>query len=226
MANVQVRCINKQPRNDTHEGITHLGGENWKWTRAQVIASIEAGTNSFYTLVSGNRATVGVVNGANGKYVRTYPAPPLPEPTKAEVEKNANELWAKFQTLAKPCDDMTTAATRAMKRGDRYGAYSAAAGARDVCRSASITVLDLSKSWEGPVPAQFRSAIAGCSAAYLKVGSAFGAVSKALNSMSPSDVSYAQQAQLMAQVELVSCPADYVAAAAANDVKLKAPKLK
>lgn len=72
MADVQVKCINKQPRNDTHEGITHLGGEGWKWTRQQVVASIEAKTNSFFTLVKGNRATVGVVNGPSGKYLRTY----------------------------------------------------------------------------------------------------------------------------------------------------------
>lgn len=72
MATLQVKCINKLPRNDTHEGITHLGGDSWKWTRSQVIAAIEAGTHSFYTLVRGNRATVGVVNGPNGKYVRTY----------------------------------------------------------------------------------------------------------------------------------------------------------
>jgi hypothetical protein len=26
MADVQVKCINKQPRNNPHEGITHLGG--------------------------------------------------------------------------------------------------------------------------------------------------------------------------------------------------------
>lgn len=72
MADAQVRCINKQPRNNTHEGITHLGGEGWKWTRKQVIDSIEAGTNTFYTFVAGKRANVGVVNGPNGKYVRTY----------------------------------------------------------------------------------------------------------------------------------------------------------
>lgn len=72
MADVHVKCINKQPRNDTHEGITHLGGDGWKWTRAQVIASIEAKTNTFFTRVAGNRAEVGVVNGQHGKYLRTY----------------------------------------------------------------------------------------------------------------------------------------------------------
>jgi len=72
MAHVQVTCINKQPRNNTHEGITHLGGASWHWTRQQVVASIEAGTNTFFTDVGGNRADVGVVDGPNGKYVRTH----------------------------------------------------------------------------------------------------------------------------------------------------------
>lgn len=72
MADVQVKCINKQPRNDPHEGITHLGGAGWKWTRSEVIRSIEGRTNSFFTLVNGKRADVGVVNGPNGKYVRTH----------------------------------------------------------------------------------------------------------------------------------------------------------
>ncbi len=72
MADVQVKCINKQPRNDTHEGITHLGGAGWKWTRAEVIRSIEGRTNTFFTRVNGKRADVAVVDGPNGKYVRTH----------------------------------------------------------------------------------------------------------------------------------------------------------
>lgn len=72
MADVQVTCINKLPRNDTHEGITHLGGKEWKWTRAQVIQSIQDKSNTFYTLVNGKRADVRVIDGSNGKYVRTY----------------------------------------------------------------------------------------------------------------------------------------------------------
>ena len=71
MADALVSCINKQPRNDPHEGITHLGGPNWKWLRADVIASIENGSNTFHTMVGGRRADVRVVKGPNGKYVRT-----------------------------------------------------------------------------------------------------------------------------------------------------------
>ena len=74
MADVLVTCINKKDRGSSYEGITHLGNPaaDWKWTRADVIASIEAKTNTFYTYVSGNRGDIGVVNGPNGKYVRTY----------------------------------------------------------------------------------------------------------------------------------------------------------
>lgn len=72
MADVQVRCINKQPRMNPHEGITHLGGNGWRWTREQVIASIEAKTNTFHTSGLHGRAEIGVVDGPNGKYLRTY----------------------------------------------------------------------------------------------------------------------------------------------------------
>lgn len=72
MPDVQVTCINNQPRDNSHEGITHLGGDGWKWPRSEVIRSIVNGTNTFFTLVSGKRADVGVVSGPNGKYVRTH----------------------------------------------------------------------------------------------------------------------------------------------------------
>jgi hypothetical protein len=70
LADAQVTCINELPRNDTYEG-THLGSSGWKWTRAQVIKSIEDMTNTFYTTVDGTRPDIGVVVGSNGKYVRT-----------------------------------------------------------------------------------------------------------------------------------------------------------
>jgi len=75
MADVQVQCINKRPRQNPHEGITHLGGKadgGWKWTRQQVIDSIRNKSNTFHTLVDGNRGNIGVVDGPNGPYLRTY----------------------------------------------------------------------------------------------------------------------------------------------------------
>lgn len=71
MADAQVTCISKQPRVNPHEGITHLGGYGWRWTRDQVIASIKLRTNSFYTMVGGRRADIAVVEGPAGEYVRT-----------------------------------------------------------------------------------------------------------------------------------------------------------
>ena len=71
MADVQVTCINKRDRENRHESITHLGGANWKWTRSQVIDSINAMSNTFYTFNDGRRADVKVVHGASGDYVRT-----------------------------------------------------------------------------------------------------------------------------------------------------------
>ena len=72
MADAQVTCINKQPRDNPYEGITHLGASTWKWTRQQVIDSINAGSNTFFTLVQDRRADIGVVNGPHGPYLRTH----------------------------------------------------------------------------------------------------------------------------------------------------------
>ena len=75
MPDVIVTCINKTPRTNPYEGITHLGGpggSGWKWTREQVIQSMNAGTNSFYTSVNGKRADIAVVNGPLGQYLRTH----------------------------------------------------------------------------------------------------------------------------------------------------------
>lgn len=79
MADVQVTCINKQPRNNPYEGITHLGGYNWWWTRDEVIGSILQKTNTFYTKVNGNRSDLVVMRGPGGLYVRTDPDGQLPD---------------------------------------------------------------------------------------------------------------------------------------------------
>lgn len=71
MADVQVKCASRSSHN--HESITHLGNPGvWKWTKQEVIDSIETRTNTFYTMVNGKRAEVGVVDGSTGKYLRTH----------------------------------------------------------------------------------------------------------------------------------------------------------
>lgn len=75
MADVRVTCINKPDRDSEHEHITHLGGNGWRWTAAEVIQSIEQKTNTFFVLdAAGNRSNVGVVNPTDGrrKHLRTY----------------------------------------------------------------------------------------------------------------------------------------------------------
>ena len=76
MADAQVTCITKPHPQSAHEHITHLGNPpQWVWTREQVIASIDAKSNSFFVLdpYSGKRSDVGVVR-VSGKdpYLRTY----------------------------------------------------------------------------------------------------------------------------------------------------------
>ena len=75
MSDVRVTCITKPDRFGTHEHITHLGGNGWKWTREEVIRSIDARSNAFYVQDgAGRRADVRVVDPGNGRarYVRTY----------------------------------------------------------------------------------------------------------------------------------------------------------
>jgi Protein of unknown function (DUF3892) len=72
MSDVQVTCITKPDRENTHEAITHLGNSTGTWTVAQVVAWIETRTNTFYTLVGGKRADVLVRESPRGhKYVQT-----------------------------------------------------------------------------------------------------------------------------------------------------------
>jgi hypothetical protein len=77
MADVQVTCITKPNPQSPHEHITHIGSLNgaWKLTREEVIASIDAKTNTFYVIDprTGKRSEVGVVRAAgHAPYLRTY----------------------------------------------------------------------------------------------------------------------------------------------------------
>ena len=62
MPDIHVTCINKQPRNNPYEGITHLGNSTGKWSKQQVIDWIENKTHTFHTLVQGNRGNIGKWN--------------------------------------------------------------------------------------------------------------------------------------------------------------------
>jgi hypothetical protein len=77
MADVQVTCITKPHPQSPHEHITELGNPRvgWKWSRDQVIASIDAKGNTFFVIDprNGKRANVGVVRvPGRPAYLRTY----------------------------------------------------------------------------------------------------------------------------------------------------------
>ena len=70
----QIKCINKQPRNDPHHRSTHVGGftdRPWKITTDDAIGKIERREWEFYTLVNGRRAEVIVASHFGRKYLRT-----------------------------------------------------------------------------------------------------------------------------------------------------------
>jgi hypothetical protein len=77
MADVKVTCITKPHPQSPHEHITRLGNPalGWKWTREDVIRSIDAGTNTFFVLDpnNGKRSEVGVIRPTGrDPYVRTH----------------------------------------------------------------------------------------------------------------------------------------------------------
>ena len=70
MPDAQITCVTKSAAR--HEAITGVGGAGWWWTVEQVIQSIDAKTNTFFTMDSaGNRADVLVVNAQPRRYIRT-----------------------------------------------------------------------------------------------------------------------------------------------------------
>jgi Uma2 family endonuclease len=72
MADVQVICIRKQPRPNPHEGITHLGNFAGTWTKQSVIGWIEERSSTFFVMTGDRRADIAVIEGPNGKYLRSY----------------------------------------------------------------------------------------------------------------------------------------------------------
>lgn len=72
---LQISCINKTYRQDPHDRIHSVGGENsfgrWKKSQITVISEIERNVNAFYTRVNGVRANVIVAVHNGNKYIKT-----------------------------------------------------------------------------------------------------------------------------------------------------------
>lgn len=73
---VQISCINKQPRMDPHERIRNVGGLNpdgkrWQLTLNEAIAGIENGTYTFWTKGGGYIVDVIIAKHLGNKYLKT-----------------------------------------------------------------------------------------------------------------------------------------------------------
>lgn len=70
----QIKCINKDPRYDRYDAITHVGGSvesQWKITRDEAIRMIEDREWNFYTMAKGHRVEVIIATRNGRKYLKT-----------------------------------------------------------------------------------------------------------------------------------------------------------
>ena len=71
MAEYLVTCVTKRDHHNPHEGISHLGGFNWRHTCEEVIESMDRG-NTYVLRLNGHGTGIGIFKGANGEYPRGY----------------------------------------------------------------------------------------------------------------------------------------------------------
>ena len=71
----QIKCINKNPREDRYHSITHVGGfgtSQWKLTKEDAIRRIESREWEFYTVGTNGHETDVIVAVREGrKYLKT-----------------------------------------------------------------------------------------------------------------------------------------------------------
>lgn len=73
----EVKCINKSDRMNSHERITHIGGQDsngniWKLSQEEAINGIETGKWAFFVNRGGRTADIVVAKSRYGnKYIKT-----------------------------------------------------------------------------------------------------------------------------------------------------------
>lgn len=76
---VQIKCVNKDDRNDPTDSIDNIGGVNadgtrWKMSLEKAIKGIEDDKWRFYTHVNGKSVWVVIaISAAGNKYLKTEP---------------------------------------------------------------------------------------------------------------------------------------------------------
>jgi hypothetical protein len=77
--NVEIKCINKSDRPNSHERILSIGGSpgvhttNWRRTQQQAIEDIESGATAYYVGIPGADSVwvVVAVSQFGNKYIKT-----------------------------------------------------------------------------------------------------------------------------------------------------------
>jgi hypothetical protein len=70
----EIKCINKDPRQDRYHSITHVGGyvdKPWKITQEDAIGKIKRGEWEFYTTANGHQTDVVVAMRQSREYLKT-----------------------------------------------------------------------------------------------------------------------------------------------------------
>jgi hypothetical protein len=71
---LQIRCINKDDRNNPYERITHVGGVDWKITQVNAINYIKSGEYSFYVEKNSQKVMVMIaISRFGNEYIKTVP---------------------------------------------------------------------------------------------------------------------------------------------------------
>jgi hypothetical protein len=74
---IEIRCINKDDRNNPYQRITHIGGTNpdgtkWKMTQQNAIEGINSGKRAFHVTKNGQQVEVIVAKSRFGnEYIKT-----------------------------------------------------------------------------------------------------------------------------------------------------------